>query len=263
MATYGVTLRVVPDDRQLQRDPPESFADVDRHVAADDLALDGEILKSIGEFNSIDLGIATEGMVGNAVNAFGSLNGMGYSSFDAPVADTVRQTDNWIGTVRRLDERTESSSRGGSSIRGTASERANRFVVDTIVADDLLYVFVRGSGDSPGGDRGALRITLADGRALPDWFSVTRDGVAVAQPPTGLGFIDIRIQADRDGRIVDERLRIDLTTGTIIDHNPDRQGSIESGLFSDRLCAELSGRDREASTLSHALRNWSDTGYHP
>ncbi|EJN03643.1 Ig-like domain-containing protein [Phyllobacterium sp. YR531] len=262
--TYTVKLNVEPaddePDRQLERDPPVQFPDANRTSPYDnDLDLEGEISKSIGDLGSINYGVTVDGMIDSAVNAARSLNGIGGLPYDGPIVHAVEQAGEWVEGSKRLDNLIASPLRGGSSIHLASSSEETFFVVDTVINDNMLYVLVSGRETGNNGDgKVEFRITLADGRALPNWFALTKDGVAIGQPPAGMSFIDIRINAASDGRVVEETLRIDMPTGTILNHSADRRGDIQPELFSDRLFAELSGRENDTATLATALANWSD-----
>jgi len=98
-------------------------------------------------------------------------------------------------------------------------------------------------------------VTLSDGRALPDWMTVTHGGMIIGRPPVGAVSIDIRVWGtSRDGTVSDT-LRIDLQTGTVLDHVRDRRAELGPGaLFSSQMLAEANINSGQGDRLWSALR---------
>ncbi len=253
--TYTITLNVLPAGERapLEIDPPMVFPE-DRPPGPSGIAVDGEISQSIGDLNSIYDGITTDGLIDSVVNNFGSLNGVSGLPAEGAVLHAVRQIGEWSDSTKRIDDLMVQPFRGGSTIHlGGAGERT-WFEADTILNEGLLYILISAR---EGSDAIEFRVTQADGRALPEWLGVTRNGVTIGLAPVGLQFIDLRVQAVSDDGVVEDTFRVDLPTGVISNHTADRRAGVENGFFSDRLHRELNGSADEANVLAKALGNWT------
>jgi hypothetical protein len=88
-------------------------------------------------------------------------------------------------------------------------------------------------------ENATFSVTLADGRALPDWMTTTQGGMIIGRPPVGTVSIDIRIWGTSAQGTVSDSMRIDLQTGTVLDHIRDRRADLgPDALFSAQMLAE-------------------------
>ncbi|SFU17467.1 Ig-like domain-containing protein [Mesorhizobium sp. YR577] len=256
--TYTITLNVRPSGETerppLEIDPPMVFPE-EEIPGPPDVSVDGEISGSIGDLGSIYDGITADGPIDSVVNAFRSLNSISGLPAEGAVLHAVREIGEWSDSTKRIDDLMVEQLRGGSTIHlADAGDDRTWFEVDTIFNEGLLYILIsrRSSGDAI-----EFRVTQADGRALPAWLGVTRNGVTIGQPPAGLQFIDLRVQAVSEDGVVEDTFRLDLSTGSITGHSADRHASVGNGFFSDRLHHELNGGEEEANLLSRALGSWT------
>ena len=120
------------------------------------------------------------------------------------ITQILSQVDTWIGGEERLSDFTPGLLDGGSVVQAPASNGGTWFVVDSIIKEGVLNVLIAATTDQKGSGRTIDHtVTLADGRAVPDWLRVVR-GSLIGQPPAGLPFIDIRIQTvDEGGKLLE------------------------------------------------------------
>jgi VCBS repeat-containing protein len=193
-----------------------------------------KVLENLG---AISDDITVDGAVGDAVNAIRDLNGIGSLRRDGAVLHAVRQIADWIESGRRLDDLHIGFFKGGSNIHLAGSGGDDTwFTVDTIFNEDYLYIMPTSTGDVEDAN---FSVTMADGRALPDWMTLTHGGMIIGRPPVGTVSIDIRIWGTSSEGTISDTIRIDLQTGTIIDHVRDRRADLGPGtLFSTQMLAE-------------------------
>jgi len=181
--------------------------------------------------------ITVDGAVGDAVNAIRDLNGIGSLRRDGAVLHAVRQIADWIESGCRLDDLHIGFFKCGSNIHLAGSGGDDTwFTVDTIFNEDYLHIMPTSTGDVEDAN---FSVTMADGRALPDWMTLTHGGMIIGRPPVGTVSIDIRIWGTSSEGTISDTIRIDLQTGTIIDHVRDRRADLGPGtLFSTQMLAQ-------------------------
>ena len=198
-------------------------------------------------------------MIDQAANSIRRLNGISGLGAEGMITQVVSQVDTWIGGEERLRDFAPGSFDGGSALQAPAGNGGTWFVVDTIVKEGVLNVLIAATADQDGSGRAADHtVTLEDGRALPDWLKVVR-GSLIGQPPAGLPFIDIRIQTvDKDGKILEDKLRIDLLSGSIAEHaTQDKRTELAPALFSRQTMVGFESGFDQANSLAAALSGWS------
>lgn len=254
--TVAINVRASGERLPLEIDPPMVFPDKREEISGQpQVEVQGEVLQSIGDLGGISGRITADGPIDSVVNAFGTLNGISGLPTEGAVLHVVRQIGEWSDSTRRIDDLIAEPLRGGSSIdAGSADGERTWFKVDAVFDQSLIYILI---STRENGAAVEFRVTQADGRALPEWLSVTSRGVTIGHAPAGLPFIDLRVQAVADGAVVEDTFRVDLFTGTITDHTADRRADLDSGFFSARLGRELDGGLEEASLLARALQSWS------
>ena len=254
--TVTINVRASNEPSELEIDPPVVFPENREEVSEPTrISVQGEILRSIGNLGGISDRITADGPVDSVVNAFGTLNGISGLPTEGAVVHVVKQIGEWSDSTRRIDDLTVQPLRGGSSIDfSSAGGERTWFKVDALFDQGFVYILI----SARDGDAAVeFRVTQADGRALPEWLNVTSRGVTIGHAPAGLPFIDLRVQAVVEGGVVEDTFRLDLLTGTIVDHTADRKAELDSGFFSERLGRELDGGIEEANVLARALRSWS------
>ncbi|PLP59418.1 hypothetical protein CYK37_08820 [Mesorhizobium loti] len=254
--TVTVNVRASGEPPTLEIDPPVVFPERREEISErPGIAVQGEILRSIGDLGGISDRITADGPIDSVVNAFGTLNGISGLPAEGVVHHVVKQIGEWSDSTRRVDDLIVEPLRGGSSIDvGSAGGERTWFKVDALFDQGFIYILISAQ---EGGAAVEFRVTQADGRALPEWLTATSRGVTIGHAPAGLPFIDLRVQAVADGGIVEDTFRVDLLTGTIIDHAADRSADLDSGFFSARLGKELDGGIEETNILARALQSWS------
>ncbi|WP_283193222.1 Ig-like domain-containing protein [Rhizobium sp. AN80A] len=241
----------------LERDPPVVFPvdpnDPGAPVFADDTEVGGASKEIMEDLGAISDDITADGPIDAVVNAAQPLNGIGSLPRHGAVLDAVRQISEWIESGRRLDDINIGFFKGGSNIHIAGIGEDNTwFTVDTIFNENFLYILPAYGSQT---DKTSFSVTLSDGRALPDWMTVTRGGMIIGRPPVGAVSVDIRIWGtSRDGTVSDT-LRIDLQTGTVLDHVRDRRADLGPGaLFSSQMLAEANIYGEQSDRLWSALR---------
>lgn len=254
--TVAINVRASGGLPTLEIDPPMVFPEEREQISErPQMVVQGEVLQSIGDLGGISDRITADGPIDSVVNAFGTLNGISGLPAEGAVLHVVRQIGEWSDSTKRIDDLIVKPLRGGSSIDvSSAGGEHTWFKVDAILDQGLIYVLISAR---EGGAAVEFRVTQADGRALPEWLSVTSRGVTIGQVPAGSPFIDLRVQAVVEGGVVEDTFRVDLLTGTILDHAADRRADLDSGFFSTRLDQELDGGIEEANLLVKALQGWS------
>lgn len=262
-STYTVTISVgstePPAERPpLERDPPVQFPVDPNDPGGPDFDDDGNGLGSgmqdvFDDLGAISDDITADGPIDSVVNAAQPLNGIGSLPREGAVLHAVHQIADWIESGRRLDDLHIGFFKGGSNIHlAGVGEDSTWFTVDTIFHKDYLYIMPKSSGDV---EDATFSVTLADGRALPDWMTTTHGGMIIGRPPVGTVSIDIRIWGTSKEGTISDSLRIDLQTGTILDHIRDRRADLGKGtLFSDQMLAEAKFDGSKTDKLWAALQ---------
>ncbi len=218
---------------------------------------DGMVGEAVGDLNGTML--STDGMVDEVANSIHPLNGVADLGAQGMITQVLSQVDTWIGGEERLSDFTPGLLDGGSVVQAPASNGGTWFVVNSIIKEGVLNVLIAATTDQKGSGRTIDHtVTLADGRAVPDWLRVVR-GSLIGQPPAGLPFIDIRIQTvDEGGKLLEDKLRIDLLSGAISEHAAEEQRSeLAPALFSRQTMIGFESGFDHASNLAAALSNWS------
>jgi len=225
----------------LERDAPVQFpleANDPGAPRVDDAQKLGSGMDEVPEnLGAISDDITVDGAVGDAVNAIRDLNGIGSLRRDGAVLHAVRQIADWIESGCRLDDLHIGFFKCGSNIHLAGSGGDDTwFTVDTIFNEDYLHIMPTSTGDVEDAN---FSVTMADGRALPDWMTLTHGGMIIGRPPVGTVSIDIRIWGTSSEGTISDTIRIDLQTGTIIDHVRDRRADLGPGtLFSTQMLAQ-------------------------
>jgi VCBS repeat-containing protein len=243
-----------PGDNETPVGPIDSEPRIE--PAPIELELEGEVRSVTDSLNSIVGGGIVVGIVDDTANRLSPLNGISGLPSDGAVSAVVQQIGDWQGSDRRLGDMSVKPLLGGSSIeRGTIGGSETFFIVDTVVKNDVLYVLASTAYDVRRGQATKHTITLGDGRALPAWMSLTKGGVAIGMPPIGLQVIDILIQAvDREGNVVEDRVRIDLMNGAISEHSAGRRADVGGDLFSRQAMMQFRPGADDSAALLAALR---------
>ncbi len=118
---------------------------------------------------------------------------------------------------------------------------------------NYLYIMPSSAGNV---ENATFGVTMADGKPLPDWLKLTRQGLVIGRPPAGLQSIDLRIHGNSSDGVISDTMRIDLHTGTILDHVSDRRTDLGPGMFTDNLFAAADLHGEDVSVLSQALSSW-------
>ncbi|MBD9387908.1 tandem-95 repeat protein [Agrobacterium sp. AGB01] len=200
--------------------------------------------------------LTAQGPILNVVNSIRSLNGIGSLPDQGAILHAVRQIGDWQASDRIIDEIAAGFFKGGSNIHlsGEGNE-STWFQVDTMFYKDYLYIMPSSAGNVENANFG---VTLADGKPLPDWLKPTRQGLVIGRPPAGLPSIDLRIYGNSADGVISDTMRIDLHTGTILDHVSDRRTDLGPAMFSDHLFAAANLHGDDISVLSQALESWNE-----
>lgn len=167
------------DDRLLKRDLPFSFPDSSLiGDLPDRIFVDGEVINAVNEYPA---GLPDSNVVQCAVNQGSYLNGTGLVGTEGLVGQAVHQADAWrnYGTLSDVDRIGIGLST--SDIVPDTGEDGTGFAVEAFLHKGQLYVLI---SDRRDGARSDIRVTLADGRALPSWL-VLRSGCADRKSASG------------------------------------------------------------------------------
>ena len=265
-ATYTVTVTIEgagepPEEPRppLEIDPPETPSATPSDPGRPEVSgsSPGEPL-TIGsitdDLNGIAGDITDNGPINNVVNAINPLNGIGSLPDHGAVLYSVRQISDWIESGRTIDKLTAGFFKGGSNIHQERSGGIETFFqIDTMVYKDYLYIMPSSSG---GVENATFGVTLGDGKPLPGWLRMTRQGLLIGHPPAGLPYIDLKVYGISGDGSVSDTIRIDLHTGTVLDHVADKRAENSPVMFSDRINSEFAWSDSNNALLS-ALDQWS------
>ncbi len=249
-ATASVTVRAVNDAPALEREV-DTQLNVSSAVPplgpAQRISISGAVLDAVEEGGS---GAPAEGVINDAVNGTQSLNGTGDIGVNGVVANVVSQIGGWRNYGQLSDTELIDIAQISSSITdGSRQGLEKQFSVETLVRGGRIYILI--SSENVRAEQ--IRVTLADGRALPDWLTLTRQGVVIATPPAGVPNIDLGIQVTVDGADRHDTFRIDLSTGAIESHAAEESANLGGILFSKALEAEAVGKSLETEMLATAL----------
>lgn len=265
-ATYTVTVTIEgagepPEGPRppLEIDPPETpsatSSDPGRPATSQTAPLEPLTIGSLTE----DLGgiagdITDNGPIDSVVNAIKPLNGIGSLPDHGAVLHSVRQISEWIESGRMIDKLTAGFFKGGSNIHHErGGGELTFFRIDTMIYKDYLYIMPSSSG---GVEDATFGVTLGDGKPLPGWLRMTRQGLLIGHPPAGLPYIDLKVYGISGDGSVSDTIRIDLHTGTVLDHVADKRAEIPSRMFSDSINSELAWSE-DGNALLLALDEWN------
>lgn len=266
IVAYTVTISVIPVEQPEEPRPPLEI-DQPATISAEptdpwqpssqgsETILAGSPLTAsiMKDLNGI-ADITAQGPIVNVVNSIRSLNGIGSLPEEGAVIHVARQIGDWQTSDRIIDKIATGFFKGGSNIHlsGEGAE-STWFQVDTMVYKDYLYIMPSSAGNV---ENATFGVTMADGKPLPGWLKLTRQGLVIGRPPAGLQSIDLRIHGNSSDGVISDTMRIDLHTGTILDHVSDRETHSDHRMFTDSLVANLDRDD--VSALSRVLDTWSE-----
>ncbi len=247
--TYTMAITVSDDSEPplLERDPPDELP-YDNGVALPPVAIsvEGAVLDAVEEGSATDV----QGVVDTAVNQTQLLNGTGTLGTNGIVGAAVEQVSAWTSFGQLDDvEHIHMEGVGSSIITGDGSRDGTWFSAEAFKRGNTVYILItdaRGAAEE-------IRVTRADGRALPGWLAMTRQGVAVGTPPAGMPSIELRVQASVGDTVLSDAFRVDLLTATVQDHVAVRRADLGGPLFSDALQAETTRASNDAAALAKAL----------
>lgn len=255
----------------LQRDPPVVLpreTEPGWQPISGDAPLSGgttSIGSLMGNLNGIAGVITANGPILDVVNAIHPLQGIGSLPDRGAVLDSVRRIGEWIESGRRIDELTAGFFKGGSNIHHAQTNGEHTwFTIDTIFYKDYLYIMPSSAG---GLESASFGVTLADGKALPNWLQPTAQGLVIGRPPADQQFIDLRVHGSSKDGVISDTVRIDLHTGAVLDHVMDQRTELHGSLFSQSMLSELDLGVSDIEALSAALARsddarglWGSTG---
>ncbi len=100
------------------------------------------------------------------------------------------------------------------------------------------------------------RLTLADGRALPEWLTKGTNGLIFAELPADVGSVDIKLSiALENGQTMTGFFTIHARTGEITDISKDQAPEQFSSLFSEQLTDTMKVQEEGFNNLANALTN--------
>jgi VCBS repeat-containing protein len=262
--TATAIIRVAVVDPVTEADPPVKLPDADP-LPGKGLTGEGIVVSTANNAQTLH-GIASllqeRGVVVSTVNQIAGLNGMSGLTGDGEILRTVEQI-NWQAWNAGSDtdatqpgERDARSALGGKIVLdATVDGRHHFIVVDAMIHQGTIYVQLTDGGAPVVGDAIAdYRVTLADGRALPDWLRITQKGVLIGERPVSIDTVGLAILATtRDGQLIEEYVTIDLRTGEV-KRTEKPEGETTGSLFSEQIMAELNDGEAEAAALLAALR---------
>ena len=141
----------------------------------------------------------------------------------------------------------------GGSILTTDGVQGHQFYfgVDTVMNEGILYLHIT---DQAHGKIVDVRITRADGRALPDWMHVVQGRTLIAEPRANEKQITIKIQALLpNGKVVEEIIQIDLNSGSIERTSAQDNSAEHADLFTSQLALEEEPAFDDETALVRAL----------
>ena len=217
------------------------------------LELDGIVdatsneLTPLGGIASIDL---ADGAVAAAVRGIGGLHRLGSIGEEGVIAGAAAGMDAWREN-RVQDGFDVPMFLGGSA---SLSFGGGGLMIDTVVENGLVYIYAADLSGAPDGHgRTEFRVTMEDGRALPNWLKHAGNGVLVASQSADAGIIHLRIYAVRgDGSVIEDLILVNIADGQLT--RADITHSVEGGgRFSDQLGRAHPGRGGDMPSLMHAL----------
>ena len=129
----------------------------------------------------------------------------------------------------------------------------DQIVIETLVSNQTLYIEIRSDFASETGKSvSEYRISLADGRPVPDWISVDNRGFVLVESAVDLEELDLKVTAVLDdGSSITQTVQIQAVTGEIEAgrSNPDNRAA----LFSEQIDIAHSAQDLEAQHLTRIL----------
>jgi hypothetical protein len=259
--TASATITVVVVKPTTEIDPPVELPQSDL-PDGNSLTAEGIVGLTANNARTLD-GIASlqeRGVVVATVNQIAKLNGMPTLAAEGEVLRTVEEANwhAWRGEVR--EEATEAGDDGihlgGEVVYDATGGAEGRFIiVDAMIREGTIYVQLSDRGAPAAGDAiSDYRVTLADGRALPEWLRIAQKGVLIGERPPQIESIDLAIVATtRDGQLIEEFVTIDLHTGEVKHLDEPTAGRSTGSLFSEQIMAELTQTEDEAAALLAAL----------
>jgi hypothetical protein len=140
-----------------------------------------------------------------------NLRGIGEGQFEG----TSRQSDAWnveglAGFSLNFDlgDREESLSDG---------DRGGRLLIETFVRNRILYIDIDNTFDpDKEGKVARYKVERADGKPLPDWIRIARDGFVIVERPVDITTLELKISAVlENGDHISRSVSIDAPTGEI------------------------------------------------
>jgi hypothetical protein len=248
-ATATITVDVAPASvAPVVDDIEHTIPHVDEVLTVEGMVNDAA--EGANPLNSIYTQNDVRGLINAVANSFGRLNGTGGIESDGEITRTVAQIDREVTGLGAIADVVPFL--GGSIANPVgASGYQTTFGIDTTINEGLLYLQLI---DQSHGKIVNYRITRADGRALPDWIRIVQGRALIAEQQGNEKIVDIKIQAIlADGKIIEDVIKIDLDSGSIM-HIAVKDKPVDPAeLFSDQLMQEEELKLDEETALVEAL----------
>ncbi|MEO0878538.1 MAG: Ig-like domain-containing protein, partial [Pseudomonadota bacterium] len=223
------------NDTRQEGDGGDSASSQSRFGASETARIDNGLFvvraaNEAGALNGLDA-LTAKNVVVQTVNSLSSLGAIEESAADEDAAIGAGGRDRAFGV-----QQTPELVPGYSSVEARGLGAADTAIsIDTYSRDGVLFVEVfsikRGETATPMRD---IAATLSDGRALPSWVDVDRNGVIMISRPADLQTIGLRITGHSDdGAEVMRYVSIDTVTGEL------REASQSSSPFARSFSAQL------------------------
>ncbi|PST25377.1 hypothetical protein C7U60_05675, partial [Mesorhizobium plurifarium] len=247
--TYTMAIAVSDETEPplLERDPSDDLPfDDGAALPPVAIAVEGAVLDSIDEASAL----SAQGVIETAVNGMQGLNSLGSLGTNGIVGNVVERMAAWTSFGQLDDADIIRMEDVGSSVAAADGTGGSAwFSADAFKRGNTIYIMI--SDAQANVDE--IRLMRADGRALPNWLAMTRQGVAVGTPPAGMPSIELRVQASVGDTVLSDTFRVDLLTATVQNHVAERRADIGGPLFSDALQTEATRASGAAEDLARAL----------
>ncbi|MEM7303532.1 MAG: Ig-like domain-containing protein, partial [Pseudomonadota bacterium] len=253
----------IPDQDPLANDGEEEELEADVQPFLTDAA---ESLDDLDPVTKLD---DANGIVLTTVEGIKSLNGLGNEKEKStPVTDKVEEIDRLVGRERSVyggistaESTFEAEGLAGFSLKfdvgdsedgAIGSDRSGKLNMETYVRERILYLDITNTLDPVTEGRvERYNVEPVDGKKLPDWIRIARDGFVIIQRPAHISLLDLRVTAIlEDGTEISRSVRIDAPTGEI---QPLANVETGPGRFIDQLRQTIHAENRAGAELEWTL----------